>query len=62
MKKGSDIVIDDNSSILWEAYRKGLWVLPIATRHDDHSWFDKQGVKVYNDFVEAAQDLVRMAG
>ena len=60
LKKGIDIVIDDNSSILWEAYKKGLWVMPIATWHEDHSYFQKQGVAVYNDFVEAAQALIRM--
>jgi len=60
LKKGIDIAIDDNSSILWEAYKKGLWVMPIATWHEDHSYFQKQGVTVYNDFVEAAQALIRM--
>lgn len=37
-RQGINYLIDDNESILWESSQGGMWVYPIETQYQRHSW------------------------
>lgn len=60
-KLGCQVLMDDSGDILQDALEKGVRIMPITTKRDNHIWFSHQGIPVYPSFWAAAKAICKEA-
>jgi len=59
LEKGITHIIDDNGDILWESLEKGLEILPVMSKWDEHWWAPtSKGIASHYDFPAAVKALI----